>query len=364
MEYSFSYPYVTHECCFYHPAPPHLIRRKWARTLLPPHPMNSAEWKWPVLKMSHGWSWVSKVLPLLCLKWLGVWSESFTELIIFFTACSTLSTAEPQTVLIRQSGETRVIHLPNIYQHLPGNLPTFQHSLPTLSLTQSLSSCEWWTWTTLASLVVDLASFCTQLQTRTDGHWGIRKISRNISSSFPWMSCTDELHMLHIELDWTWQFSAFGFLDASLQPRKEAKLPKASHLIPLSTNVSCTRQFSWPFGHTSLYKWAWKFFSTQILLRQWAWTVWGFSGVRAISGQRGTQGPTDLRVESKVWPFRGNVELFLFKYLPVPPMCGVSRSFTAGQEVAAYVLPLGQRGTNPGAAAILFVFTQGLNTSD
>ena len=50
--------------------------------------------------------------------------------------------------------------------------------------------------------------------------------------------------------------------------------------------------------------------------------------------------------------------------LPVPPMCGVSRSFTAGQEVAAYVLPLGQRGTNPGAAAILFVFTQGLNTSE
>jgi len=127
MEYSFSYPYVTDECCFYHPAPPHLIRRKWARTLLPPHPMNSAEWKWPVLKVSHGWSWVSKVRPLLCLKWLGVWSESFTELIIFFTACSTLSTAEPQTVLIRQSGETRVIHLPNIYQHLPGNLPTFSN---------------------------------------------------------------------------------------------------------------------------------------------------------------------------------------------------------------------------------------------
>ena len=132
------------------------------------------------------------------------------------------------------------------------------------------------------------------------------------------MSCTDELHMLHIELDWTWQFSAFGFFDASLQPRKEAKLPKASHLIPLSTNVSCTRQFSWPFGHVTLQM------SMEILFHT------NFTSPMSMDSLGIFRSSCDLWTKRNSRPYWlaswvKSVAIprqrwaVLFKYLPVPP---------------------------------------------
>ena len=133
--------------------------------------------------------------------------------------------------------------------------------------------------------------------------------------------------MLHIELDWTWQFSAFGFFDASLQPRKEAKLPKASHLIPLSTNVSCTRQFSWPFGHVTLQM------SMEILFHT------NFTSPMSMDSLGIFRSSCDLWTKRNSRPYWlaswvKSVAIprqrwaVLFKYLPVPPSASHVWSFT------------------------------------